>query len=80
MMKQTKSLGNAAHLRARHNCRKTPKVRVANVVGGITVKPNEAEIKTQLKWAGAMLGTKENIEFDKLTFAQYIFGGSHNHC
>lgn len=39
---------------------------------GITEKPKESNLVMKVKWATAMLGTKEDILFDDMIFDQYI--------
>ena len=41
---------------------------------GITEKPKDADVTIKLKWATSMLDSKESVEFEELSFDQYVFG------
>ena len=43
---------------------------------GITEKPKESDLVMKVKWATAMLGTKEDILFDDMIFDQNIMNES----
>ena len=47
-----------------------------NLKSVITEKPTESDLVMKLKWATAMLGTKEEISFEDMIFDQYIMGES----
>ena len=57
--------------RSRSNSRNKGKL-----CSGINEKPKESDLVMKVKWATAMLGTRKEINFDEMTFDQYILGES----
>ena len=62
--------------RSRTRSRSRSPKRKGKLKSGITEKPKEADLVMKVKWATALLGTKEEVKFDEMTFDQYIMGES----
>ena len=60
--------------RSRSRTRSRSPRRKGKLKSGITEKPKEADLVMKVKWATALLGTKEEVKFDEMTFDQYILG------
>ena len=60
--------------RSRTRSRSRSPRRKGKLKSGITEKPKEADLVMKVKWATALLGTKEEVKFDDMTFDQYILG------
>ena len=60
-----------SHTKSRSRSRSLSRGKICS---GINEKPKDSDLVMKVKWATAMLGTKHEVNFDQMTFDQYIMG------
>ena len=71
--KEGGAMRNRSYSRSRSRSR-SPSKRKGKLCSGINEKPKESDLVMKVKWATAMLGTKQEVSFDQMSFDQYIMG------
>ena len=66
-------LPSRSQTKSRSRSRSTSRQR-GKICSGINEKPKESDLVMKVNWATAMLGTKHEVNFEQMTFDQYIMG------
>ena len=69
----SRKLLSRSRIKSRSRSQSTSRQR-GKICSGINEKPKESDLVMKVKWTTAMLGTKHEVNFEQMTFDQYIMG------